>query len=45
MTDLAGVLEEAMDTILTVSFKKKLDENLVAEKLATVNAGHLKVDK
>ena len=45
MTDMAGVLEDAKDTILTVSFKKKLDEKLVADKLATVNQAHLKVDK
>lgn len=45
MTELAEVLEMAGDMAFTVSFRKKVTEESVVEKLGTVGANHLADDK
>lgn len=42
MTDLAELLENAGDTAFTVSFRKKVTEDLVQEKLSATSAKELK---
>lgn len=45
MTDLSEILETSKDTIFKVQFRKKLDEKLVQQKLASVKFADIKKEK
>jgi hypothetical protein len=45
MTDLAQVIEGAHDAIMTVVYRKKLDEKWLAEELTAANINSIDMNK